>query len=418
MPSPIWRESASSGLDGATISMFGSFITRMALPFVAILVLDAGAIEVAYPAAIELVAGLVVGLVAGAWVDRLRRRPVLIWADLGRAAHPRLGAARVRARRADARPAARRSRPWPRADNVRRRGRQRLPADGRRARSARRANGALAASASASEFSGFGAGGVLVQALTAPIAIPSTPSRSSSRPPCSRRSAAGDPAADHAEREPVLAEIREGLRIALGDPMLRAFVFAQMALSALWGVFGSVWLLFATRELGLEPAAIGLIAGAGGFGSFLGAVLAGRMTRRFGVGPVAIAAMLVAALGNLLIPLAPAGAPLVAVGFLLGQQLVGDSAITMYEVTETSVRQAFVHDRALGRVASSFRVAAVLAQLAATIGGGLFAEAVGLRAAAFLAPLGGLVAAAALWWSPVRHLRTLPAGPLHGPVSG
>jgi hypothetical protein len=124
--------------------------------------------------------------------------------------------------------------------------------------------------------------------------------------------------------------------------------------------------------------------------------------------------MLLAALGNLLIPLAPAGAPALAVAFLLGQQLVGDSAVTMYDVTETSVRQAFVHDRALGRVASSFHVAAVLAQLAATVGGGLFAEAVGLRAAAFLAPVGALVAAAALWFSPARSLRTLPTEPLHG----
>jgi hypothetical protein len=124
--------------------------------------------------------------------------------------------------------------------------------------------------------------------------------------------------------------------------------------------------------------------------------------------------MLLAAVGNLLIPLAPAGAPLVAVAFLLGQQLIGDSAITMYDVTETSVRQAFVDDRALGRVASSFHVLAVSAQLAATIGGGLFAEAFGLRAAAFLAPIGAAVAAAALWFSPVRRLRVLPATPIHG----
>jgi Na+/melibiose symporter-like transporter len=280
------------------------------------------------------------------------------------------------------------------------------------------ANGALAASESASEFTAFGASGFLVQALTAPIAILIDAISfvvSALFLVSIRRTEAPPP--PHAEREPVLSEIRAGLRIALGDPILRAFVFAQMAQSALWGVFGAVWLLFATQELGLGPAAIGLIAGAGGFASFLGAVLAERSTRRWGIGPVAIVAMLLAALGNLLIPLAPAGAPLVAVVFLLGQQLVGDSAITMYDVTETSVRQAFVHDRALGRVASSFHVLAVLAQLVATIGGGLFAEMFGLRQAAFLAPIGALIAAAALWFSPVRALRSLPAQPLHGSPS-
>jgi predicted MFS family arabinose efflux permease len=218
-----------------------------------------------------------------------------------------------------------------------------------------------------------------------------------------------------ADREPVTREVREGLRIALRDPTLRAFVLGQMALAALWGVFGATWLLFATEELDLGPAAIGVVAGVGGAGSFIGAVIAERTTRRWGIGPVAIVAMLLAALGNLLIPLAPSGAPLIALGFLATQQLVGDSAITVYDVTETSTRQAFVHDRALGRVASSFHVAAVLAQLVATLIGGLVAEVIGLRAALFLAPLGGLLGAAALWFSPVRRLRVLPVEPLHGP---
>jgi MFS family permease len=70
----------------ASISIFGSLITRIALPLVAILTLNAGPIEVAVLRSMDLVAALIVGLVAGAWVDRLRRRPVLIWADLGRAA--------------------------------------------------------------------------------------------------------------------------------------------------------------------------------------------------------------------------------------------------------------------------------------------------------------------------------------------
>jgi MFS family permease len=187
-----------------------------------------------------------------------------------------------------------------------------------------------------------------------------------------------------------------------------------MAQSAMWGVFGAVWIVFATRDLDLGPAAIGLIAGVGGVASLGGAVLAAPATRRWGVGPVAVVAMLLAALGNLLIPLAPAGAPLIAVLFLCGQQLIGDSAVTLYDVTETSVRQSFVHDRALGRVASSFQVAAVFVQLVATIGAGFFAEAFGLREAAFLAPLGAMVAAISLWLSPARHLRDLPVEPMHG----
>ena len=84
------------------------------------------------------------------------------------------------------------------------------------------------------------------------------------------------------------------------------------------------------------------------------------------------------------------------------------SAITVYDVTETSVRQSLVADRELGRVTSTFQVASAAAQLAATIGAGLLAEVIGLRLTSFLAPLGGLLAAAILFWSPVRYLRELP----------
>jgi MFS family permease len=82
----MWRNGAFLRVWGAaTISVFGSFVTRIALPFVAILVLKAGPIEIAILRSLDLVAALLFGFVAGAWVDRLRRRPVLIWADLGRA---------------------------------------------------------------------------------------------------------------------------------------------------------------------------------------------------------------------------------------------------------------------------------------------------------------------------------------------
>jgi MFS family permease len=417
-PAPgLWRNGAFVRFwTGRSVSIFGSYITRMALPFVAILVLGAGALEVAILRSIDLAVALAFGLFAGAWVDRLRRRPILIWSDLLRAlllgtiplAHLLgfltlgqllviAGAAALLATFADA------------ADNAY------LPSLVERPHLVR-ANAALEASGSAAEFTGFGLSGFLVQLLTAPIAIvidAVTFLFSAATLLTIRRPEADPPRREH--REPMLGEIRAGLHITFRDPTLRAFAIAQMAQSALWGVFGATWILFATRDLQLGPAAIGVVAAVGGLGSLGGAVLASRVTRRFGVGPASVAAMVIAAGGNLLIPLAPAGAPAVALAFLFTQQLVGDGAFTLYGVTETSVRQAFVHDRALGRVASSFRVAAVLAQLAATITGGLLAEAIGLRGALFVGPIGAALAAAALWFSPVRSLRDLPREPMHGP---
>jgi MFS family permease len=394
------------------VSVFGSLITRIALPLAAILVLGSDALGVAVLRSLELGATLLVGLVAGAWVDRLRRRPVLIWADLGRAAVLAsvpiafafgvltfvqllvvAGLAAVLTTFFDS------------ADNAY------LPTIVGREHLVD-ANAALSASGSAAEFVGFGISGFLVQLFTAPIAIAiDAVSFVVSAILLGTIRHREEPPPAKADREPVLSEIREGLRLVIHDPILRAFAGAQMALSALWGIFGATWFLFVLEELRLGPAVLGVVAGIGGFSSFFGAIVASRATRRWGIGPVAIVAMLLSAVGNAFIPLAPAGLPLVAIGCLVMQQLVADSAVTVYDITEASVRQTLVRDRALGRVSSTFHVAAVLAQLVATLAAGLLAEAIGLRATSWLAPLGGLLAAVILWASPVRALLVLPERP-------
>ncbi len=420
---PLWRNHAFVRVwAAASISIFGSLITRIALPLVAILVLGSGAIEVAALRGLDLGATLLFGLVAGAWVDRLRRRPVLIWADLGRAALlgsipiafalgvlglPQLfvvsGLAAILTTFFDA------------ADNAY------LPTIVER-EGLVGANSALAASGSAAEFTAFGISGFLVQLLTAPIAIAIdavTYLVSALLLLSIRRPEPAPP--DVKDRESVLTEIRVGLALVRHDPILRAFAGAQMSLAVLWGVFGATWFLFVLDELELSPAVLGVVAGVGGASSFIGAVAAGRATRRWGVGRVAVGAMILAAIGNAFVPLAPAGLPIVAIGCLVVQQLVADSAATVYDITEVSVRQTLVHDRALGRVSSTFHVAAVLAQLVATLAAGVLAEVIGLRATSWLAPLGGLAGAAVLWFSPVRHLMVLPpavaGSPLIDPVA-
>ncbi len=388
----------------------------MALPFVAILILDAGPVEVAVLRSMDVAATLVFGLVAGAWVDRLRRRPVLIWADLGRAivlasiplafvggwlSFAQLivvaALAAILTTFFDA------------ADNAY------LPTIVERDRLLE-ANGALAASGSAAEFTGFGISGVLIQVFSAPIAILVDSItflvsglllgtiRAPEPPPPPRE-----------QREAVIDEIRHGVALVRRHPTLRAFTGAQMALEAGWGFFGATFLLFAVDELHLGAAAIGVIAGVGGVASFIGAVVSTRATTRFGIGRTAIVALILAAIGALFIPLAPAGAPLVAVGLLIAQQLVADSAITVFEVTETSVRQTIVDDRELGRVSATVRVGAGFAQLCTTLGAGLLGAAIGLRTVLFLGPIVILVGVAILWRSPVRTLRALGDGPLRRP---
>lgn len=415
---PLWRDRAFLAVwSASTISVFGSLITRTALPFAAILVLDAGPLEISAIRSAELIAGLVIGLVAGAWVDRLRRRPILIWADLGRAvllASIPLAfvffeltlvhllvvafAAAVLSTFFDV------------ADNAY------LPTVVSR-RKLVAANSALTATGSVAEFSAFGIGGFLIELFKAPIAIAIdavtfvvsalllATIRKQEPPPT-----------PHEDREPVLHEIREGIRIVARSPLLRALALSHGGTHILWGIFGTSYLLFALDELSLGPAAVGVIAALGGIGSLAGSALAPLMVRRVGIGWSIVLGIVGFTIGNALIPLAPASGALLGISlgalFLIGQQLIGDSLATVYEVAVTSVVQASVTDRVLGRVNASIATFTTLLTLAGAIAGGVIAETWGLRAAFWVGLAGAVASLGVVWFSPVRHIRSAPLAPI------
>ena len=406
----IWREGAFVRLwTASSVSYVGSFITRTALPLAAIYVLQAGPIEISAIRSLELVGWLLVGLVAGAWVDRLRRRPIMIVADLGRALL--LGSIPIAAVAGVLTLAqlivvaflAAILTTFFNSASV-----AYLPTIVARARLIA-ANSALSASASAAEFTGFALSGFLVQLFTAPIAIAADAVSflaSALLLATIRRTEPPRPAV--ADREPVLHEIREGIRVVARSPILRALAGAHAATHVLWGVFGATYLLFATREIGLGPAGIGIVAALGGIGSFVGAATAGRIARRLGIGRAMLLGLAGMTLGNALIPLAPAGAILVASAFLVGQQLIGDSAGTVYDVLERSLTQSIVDGRILGRVNATVEFVTTLLALVGSIGGGVIAEVFGLRVALAVGVLGGAAAVLFVWFSPVRSMRTIP----------
>ncbi len=403
----IWRNGAFVRLwSAATVSYLGSFVTRTALPLAAIYGLGAGPLELSAIRSFEFVGWLLFGLAAGAWVDRLRRRPVMIAADLGRAvvlgsipvaalagaltlAHLIVAAflAAVFTVFFDAASTAY------------------LPSIVARARLVT-ANSALSATASVSEFTGFGISGILVQLLTAPIAIAvdaasfiaSAVLLATIRRPEPARPAATD-------REPVLREIREGIDEVARRPVLRALAVAHAGTHLLWGVFSATYLLFAVDEIGLSPAAIGVVAALGGLGSLVGAATAPKIVARLGAGRTMVVGLVGFSLGNLLIPLAPAGAVLVGGAFLLIQQLVGDAFGTVYEVVEQSVTQAIVHDRVLGRVRGTISFLTTIVALAGSLIGGIVGETLGLRAAFAIGILGAVFSAVAIWRSPAGRIR-------------
>jgi MFS family permease len=418
MAQSIWRNAAFLRVFGAsTVSMFGSLVTRAALPFAAILVLGAGPIEVAAIRACEILGGLVFGLVAGAWVDRLRRRPVMIAADLGQAVC--LGSIPIAALgnwlsipqlivvgfAASALSAFHNI-----ADNAY------LPTVVERDQLVA-ANAALSASGSVAEVSAFSIGGVLVQVLTAPIAIAvDAVSFLASALVLGTIRRPEPPPPPAAQRRSIRTEIVDGLQPIAGSPILRAIVVAGSGAHLLWGAFGAVYLVYATEELGLGPATIGLVAAVGGISSLAGALVAGRASRRFGAGTCILVGLMGFTLGNALIPLAPAGAVAVAIAFLVAQQLIGDGAATIDEIVEVSLIQATVPNTLLGRVNGTYDFLTHLALLVGTVGAGLIGEWIGLRQALVFGLLGGVAAVIFVWFSPLRTLRQPDLQPADRPL--
>ena len=414
----LWRNRSFVALwSAATISVFGTLITRTALPWAAILVLDAGALDISALRGVEQVAALIVGLFAGAWVDRLRRRPIMIWSDIGRAillatipiaflVGP--GVLTMTQLIVVAFLVAVLSTIFDVAD------RSYLPTVVPRQQLVG-ANSALTASSSVAEFSSFGIGGFLINILTAPIAIAfDAISFVVSALLLGTIRKAEPPPKPIEHREPVLREIREGIQIVFRSPVLRALALSHGGTHILWGVFGTAYLLFARDELGLDPAATGIIAALGGIGSLAGSFAAPWLVRRIGVGRTILGGMVLFALGNALIPLAPAHAGLLGASFLIAQQLVGDSGGTVYEIVETSLVQSSVDNRVIGRVNASFFAFTTLMTLAGVILGGVIGELIGLRTAFTVGLVGAVLAIAAVWFSPVRHIRdtTISDGPV------
>ncbi|MEA2585008.1 MAG: hypothetical protein QOF33_3093 [Thermomicrobiales bacterium] len=402
----LWRNPDFVHLWAAqTVSIFGSLVTRTALPFVAILVLDASPFQVALIGIAELVPAFVVGLVAGAWVDRLKRRPILIAADLGRAGlvltiplFAFLDVLRIEHLYVVAALTSILTVFFDVAYQ------SYLPSLVRRDELVE-GNSKLTASASVAEFGAFGIGGWLVQWLTAPYAIlVDAVTFLWSAVFVSRIRRPEPPPATTEGRQPILREIVEGLRFVYRNPVLRA-LGSSTALFALSGrMFGAVFLFYVASDLGFKPGLLGVIFAIGGATSFIGAVTTGRITRRLGIGPALIAALPMIALGRLMV-VAAADTSWLAVALLIAQQFVSDPFWTLYEISHVSVRQASTPDRWQGRMNASLQSLDFGGMLIGALLGGWLGDAIGARTTLLIASVATLLAAIPLLIPAVRGLK-------------
>lgn len=394
---------------GQTVSVFGSLVSRTALPFTAIIYLHARPFQVALVTSADLVAGIFVGLAAGVSADRFRRRPMMIAADIGRALAlgsiplaAVFGVLRVEQLYAVAFVAGVLTTFFDVAYQ------SYLPtivsAD-----ELIEGNSKLTASFSVAEFGAFSASGWLVQLLTAPGAIVvdalsfvfSAASLRTIRTP-------EVPAAPPAERPRLRVEVMEGMRFISADRVLRAVTASFVALSLASGMTGAVFILYTNRELGFAPGVLGLIFGVGGLTSVVGATLAGAVARRAGVGGAMMLGLGLAGVGMLAVAGAR-DASLVAAGLLVAQQLITDPSWTVYEINQVSLRQSMTPAHLLGRVNAAVRFAALVAALAGSLIAGVLADRYGARPV-IVASAGIMFGGAVLLLvSPARGVKTLPS---------
>lgn len=402
---------------GQTISVFGSLITGTALPFTAILALHATPFQVAVLASMRIVPGLVVGFAAGVWVDRARRRPVMIAADAGRAllllsvpAAYAFDALQIEQLYVVAFVAGVLTMFF---DVAYQSYLPSLVTDEELVEG----NSKLTATSAVAEVGAFSVAGVLVQALSGPVAILIDAVtfivsalfvrsiRTPEPPPTRARESAS-----------AASEAAAGFRVVARDPLLRPLAAATALHSLSFGLFGALVLLFTTRTLGFEPGVLGVIFAVGGISSLLGALLAARAGSRLGVGPAMVIGLLMMGISMLFVPLAR-GATVAAGALLVSQQLAGDGCYTVYEINEVSLRQSITAPNVIGRVNAFMRMLTLGFTLVGTLMAGALAETTGLRATLAVGGAFTIAGAGVLFVSPLRSLRASPGPPPAAPIA-
>jgi len=403
----LWRHADFLKLwAGQTVSELGSVVTRTAVPLVALLVLGAGPLEMALIVVSGSLAVLLVGFVAGVWVDRIRRRPLLIAADAARAivlfsipVAYALNSLRMEqlyvATFIEGCLGALFDAAYPAyvptligVDRV---------VEG---------NSKLATSSSIAEIGGPGLAGGLVQLISAPFAIlVDAVSFAVSAVSVLLIQAPEPPRPARAVPTAVRADIVEGLRLVRGHPVLFPIVMRSVVAHVAGSFYGVLYVIYLIDDLHLPPVLLGIVVSAGGVGSLIGSLFAARVIRRFGLGPALIWTATGAAVLGVLTPLA--GGPLVvATAMVFLPQLIGDGLQTIEGVAELSLIQGLSPDRILGRVNATLEVFSHgIAYPIGALTAAAVAGAIGVRGGIALGWAGMTVSILLLVLSPLPRIR-------------
>nr|WP_246214342.1 MFS transporter [Modestobacter muralis] len=388
-----------------TVSQVGTQVTMLALPVIAVTLLDATPLQMGVLTALETAAFLLIGLPAGAWVDRWRRKRVLVTADLVRAAVLvtlpvayladllTLGqlfvVAAVTGTATVFFDVAYQSY---------------LPTlvdpdqlvDG---------NGKLEASRAVAHVAGPGVTGVLLRLLGAPLLVAVDAVSFLLSALFIGRILRPDVVPDRAARRPLRTEIAEGLSFVVRHPLLRRIVACTGTANLFGAMTSALLVLYVIRSLGLSEATLGLVFSLGAVGGLLGAATAARFARRVGEGrSIPLSAVAFAAAGAF-VPLAAVGAPVVLL--TTGWFMLSWSTV-VYNVTQVSFRQRLCPPGLLGRMNASVRFIVYGTMPVGGLLGGVLGEWLGVLPALWTATAGGFVACLPVLLSPLLTMRDLP----------
>ncbi len=389
---------------GQTVSYFGSGITGIALPLTAVLVLAATPTQMGILGAFDGVSVLVIGLLAGVWVDRVRRRPLLIATDLGRAfvlstipLAALLGVLHIWQLYIVAALAGMLTVIFTVAHSAF------LPSLIPQ-ESLVEGNSKLGMSDSLAEIGGPAAAGPLVQLISAPFAVFFDALTFLFSACCLGLIHTPEPLpAAHEQRKSIWSDLVEGLRFVLKNPLLRTLAGSAGIFSLFGNFVGALYALYVIRQLSAPPIFLGLLIATGGVSALAGAFMAERVVQRFGLGRTVGIGLFMYGVTGLLIPLA-GGSVAFALPLLFLSQLLGDASVSIYLIAEVSLRQSLVPNNVLGRTNASMQFLsqgfAPLGALLAGILGGL----IGLRLTILIGVLGVMLAGTWLLLSPVRKV--------------
>jgi MFS family permease len=386
-----------------TISLFGDQISLLAIPLLGVLVLDANAAQMGYLTAAGWLPYLLFSLHAGAWVDRRgRRRRTMIAADVGRAAVllsvPLAYAADVLTLPQlyfVALAVGTFSVVFGVADTslfVSIVSRDRYL----------EANSLLNGSRAFSFVAGPSITGVLVQLLTAPAALVLDALSFLGSAAFLQRIAPREVPTD-----PEGGSVLVGLRWILGSRIVRDSLLATATVNFFNFVFWALFVLYATRSLGVEPGTLGLVLGAGAVGGIVGSVVTAPLARRIGVGPAFVLGCVVFPAPLLLVPLAGGSDPVVLALLFLAEFGSG-LGVMILDISAGSIFAAVIPHRLRSRVSGAYTFANYGVRVAGSLVGGLLGSAIGLRPTLWIATGGALLGVLFLLPGPLPRLRELP----------